>query len=267
MAKYFMGFIGIGNMGGTIARTAAAGTDPKGLVLADRATARAAQLAADLGCESADNQTVARECRYIFLGVKPHILPALMEEIAPILRERQDRFVLVSMAAGVEIERIRALAGGDYPMIRMMPNTPMAVGRGVIMCCTAGAEESELFEWKAVLAGGGRIDELPEPLFDVGTAVAGCGPAYAYLFIEALADGAVECGLPRDKAQEFAAATVAGAADMVLRYGQPGALKDAVCSPGGSTIVGVHALESRGFRAAAMDAVTAAFRKTQEMGK
>ena len=114
----------------------------------------------------------------------------------------------------------------------------------------------------------GILDAVPEHLIDAGSAVSGCGPAYMYMLIEAIADGAVACGIPRDKAITYAAATMAGAAEMVLQTGQhPGALKDAVCSPGGSTIAGVKVLEEKGFRGAAMDCICAAYTRTKELGK
>ncbi len=268
MAKYFIGFLGTGTMGGALARACARGTDPAGIILSDHLPDKAESLAAELGCAFADNLTVARESQYIFLGVKPQMMASLMEETAPVLKARSDRFILVSMAAGVEIKRIRSLAGGDYPIVRIMPNTPVAVGRGLVMYCSEGVEAHELSEWKEALFYCGRLDATEEKLIDAGSALTGCGPAFAYMFMEALADGAVECGLPRPKAMEYAAATLAGAAEMVLQSGRhPEALKDDVCSPGGSTIAGVHALEGRGFRAAAMDAVLAAYRKTIDLGK
>jgi pyrroline-5-carboxylate reductase len=182
------------------------------------------------------------------------------------LAERTDRFVLVTMAAGLTCQRIQELAGGDYPVIRLMPNTPASIGQGMIQFCSLGADEEEVERIKTVLAPAGRLDPIPEQLIDAASAVSGCGPAYAYLFLEALADGGVACGLPRDKALTYAAQMLSGAAQMVLTGGQhPGALKDAVCSPGGTTIQGVRTLEERGFRAAAMDAVIAAYDKTLEI--
>ena len=123
-------------------------------------------------------------------------------------------------------------------------------------------------QFREDLRYGGILDPLEERLIDAGSAISGSGPAYVYLFIEALADGAVACGIPRAKAMEYAAATVIGAGEMVLQTHQhPGALKDAVCSPGGSTIAGIRALEAGGFRSAAMEAVVATYLRNKELGK
>ena len=269
MAKYRFGFIGTGNMGGALARAARKALPGKAIVLANRTRAKAEALAAELGCAVADNETVAAESEYIFLGVKPQMMADMLAGIAPALAARRDRFVLVSMAAGLTMDRIREMAGGDYPVLRIMPNTPAAIGCGMILYAADGsisAEEKDAFV--AALAGAGRFDELPENLIDAGSAVSGCGPAFAYMFIEALADGGVAVGLPRAKAQEYAAQMLLGAARLTLESGQhPGALKDAVCSPGGSTIIGVKALEDGGFRSAAFNAVIEACRRTKELGK
>ena len=148
----------------------------------------------------------------------------------------------------------------------MMPNTPAAIGAGVVQYCGRGVTVEELDDFAALLSPAGLVDQVPEGLMDAASAVSGCGPAFAYLFLEALADGGVACGLPRDKAVAYAARMVEGAARMVLESGKhPGELKDAVCSPGGTTIQGVRALEERGFRAAAMDAVIAAYEKTLKL--
>lgn len=135
-------------------------------------------------------------------------------------------------------------------------------------CHNALVTEDDLRSFLEDMRFSGRLDELEERLMDAASALSGCGPAYMYLLIEALADGAVACGIPRAKALEYAAATMIGAGEMVLATGlHPGALKDAVCSPGGSTIAGVRALEQHGFRAAAMDCVAAAYEKNRQLGK
>lgn len=138
----------------------------------------------------------------------------------------------------------------------------------MVLYCGLDAEQGDLDSFAALMAPAGLVDPLDEKLIDAASAISGCGPAYVYLFLEALADGGVACGLPRDKALAYAAQTVEGAARMVLESGKhPGALKDAVCSPAGSTIQGVRALEANGFRSAALEAVIAAYDKTLELGK
>ena len=221
---------------------------------------------AELGCRAGSVEEAAG-CTYVFLGVKPQMMADLLAQIGPVLAARTDRFVLVTMAAGLTMARIRAMAGGDYPMIRIMPNTPVAVGEGVIQYDCLDVTEVEVSQFRAMLAQGGLLDPLPEKLIDAGSAVSGCGPAFADLFLEALADGGVACGLPRAKAQAYAAQMLLGAAKLALESGQhPGQLKDAVCSPGGSTIAGVRALEQRAFRAAVMEAVEAAWKRNRELG-
>lgn len=263
-----IGFLGCGNMGGAIARAVCKAVDPANVYLANRTAAKAEALAAELGCKTASNAEIAAHCDLVFLAVKPQMMEALLAPLQFTFNERADHFVLCSMAAGLPIARIQELAGEDYPVIRIMPNTPAAVGEGMIQYCSANvtAEEEEAF--CSVMAHAGRLDPIPESLIDAASCVSGCGPAWVYQFIEALADGGVACGLPRAKAQEYAAQMVLGSAKMVLESGQhPGALKDAVCSPGGSTIQGVRVLEEKGLRGAVFDAVLAAYDKTKEMGK
>ena len=263
-----IGFIGCGNMGGALARAVCKSAGPASVVLANRTREKAEALAQELGCLVSDNQTVAAACDWIFLGVKPQMMAAMLEQIAPILEDRESPFVLVTMAAGMSCESIARLAGGDWPVVRIMPNTPAAIGKGMIQVCGRGVSEEQMAAFLQMLAPAGLLDQIDEGLIDAASSVSGCGPAFTYLFIEALADGAVACGLPRAKALQYAAQMVAGSAQMVLETGlHPGALKDAVCSPGGTTIQGVRALEANGLRSAAMEAVIAAYEKTLSLGK
>lgn len=263
-----IGFIGAGNMGGALAIAAAKAVGGAHLLIADVDTEKAAALAADIGANTADGETVAAQCDYIFLGVKPQVMESALAALRPALDAREQKPVLISMAAGLSVACIADWSGG-MPVIRIMPNTPVAVGAGMILYTadeTVTADQKIAFA--DMMAQAGRLDEIPERLMDAGSCVSGCGPAFAYLFIEALADGGVECGLPRAQALDYAAQTVLGAAQMVLDTGRhPGTLKDAVCSPGGTTIAGVHALEAGGFRSLAMDAVTAAYDRTLELKK
>ena len=259
-----IGFIGTGNMGAAIAGAVAG--QGRELLLANRTPAKAQALADRLGARVVKNPEAAGESDLLFLGVKPQMMEEMLSDVAPILRTRETPFVLVTMAAGLTCQTIQDMAGGAYPVIRIMPNTPCAIGKGVVQYCSLGVGEEALAEFAALMAPAGLIDRVEERLIDAACALSGCGPAFAYLFMEALADGAVACGLPRDKALAYAAQMVAGSAEMVLQSGKhPGVLKDAVCSPGGSTIQGVRALEESGFRAAAMNAVIASYEKTLEL--
>lgn len=258
------GFLGCGNMGGALARALRKSTAD--IVITDR-SGKAKQLAGELGICYDSAEKIAQSCDRIFLAVKPHMMAELLQPLQGILQQRKP--VLITMAAGLQISRIEQLAGGPLPVIRIMPNTPVAVGEGMTQYCRNGlASDETVNSFLEDMRFSGRLDELEERLMDAASALSGCGPAYMYIFMEALADGAVACGIPRVKAMEYAAATMAGAARMVLETGRhPGALKDAVCSPGGSTIAGVRALEQHGFRGAAMDCVAAAYEKNQQLGK
>ena len=261
------GFIGCGNMGGALATAVCKAVKPWYVFLANRTPQKAETLASAIGCQLGSNEDAA-SCDFVFLGVKPHFMREMLLPLRGQLAAREDTFVLVTMAAGLTIAQIREMAGGNYPVIRIMPNTPSAYGAGMIQYCAADVPDDKLAVFLNAMAPAGLLDEIPESLMDAASCVSGCGPAWACQFMEALADGGVACGLPRAKAMEYAAQMLLGTARMVLDSGShPGTLKDAVCSPGGSTIQGVRTLEEHGFRGTVMDAVIAAYEKTKEMGK
>ena len=262
------GFIGGGNMGGALMRAAVKTLPAQAIRLADPAPA-AQEMAKTLGTSVTDNTAIAQTADYIFLGVKPQMMGDMLAGIREELARRQNTFTLVSMAAGLSIADIRRMAGGDYPVIRIMPNLPVGAGEGMILYTrSSNVSGDRVIRLKEGLKAAGCWDELPENLIDAGSAVSGCGPAFVSLMIEALADGGVACGLPRQKALLYAEQTVKGtAAQLMATESHPAALKDAVCSPGGSTIAGVCALEQGGFRAAAVEAVIAAYARTKELGK
>ena len=264
-----IGFIGTGNMGGALAVSAAKVLSGSQIYLANRTPAKAQALAQRLGAQAVDNDSVAVECDYIFLGVKPQMMAELLDSLRLLLAARKTPCVLVSMAAGLTIEAIRAMAGLDLPVIRIMPNVACSVGQGLTLyACSADVTAAQKQEFLRILSASGRLEELEERLIDAGSAVAGCGGAFACLFMEALADGGVTCGLPRDKAMRYAQQMLLGAAALALESGDhPGVIKDSICSPGGTTIAGVRALEQGGFRSAAMEAVIAAYERTLELKK
>ncbi len=260
------GFIGCGNMGGALATAAAKAVGGSAILLADADSQKVAALAEKLGAYVSTNQEIAKKCDVIILGVKPQVMGTVLAEFKTMI-PADHRPVMVSMAAGLALATLKEMLGLDCPWIRMMPNTPVQVGEGRILY-TSEANAAETEEFCKLFAEAGKLFALDEKLIDAGSALSGCGPAFVYLFVEALADGGVACGLPRNIAMELAAGTVLGSAKTVLETGaHPGALKDAVCSPGGSTIEGVKALETGGFRAAAIDAVVKAYERTKELGK
>lgn len=266
-----IGFIGCGNMGGALARCAAKGigrTSCGELFLADAISEKAESLAAAISGTICTNETLAKNCDLLFLAVKPQMLEDLMKEISHCLAERTDRFVMVSMVAGVEMGRIHELAGGEYPVIRIMPNTAAAVGAGMIQFCTSGVTDEETEAFLNLMKDAGEFDAIPEKLIDPASAVSGCGPAYLCLALEGMADGGVSLGLPRDKAIRYAAQTILGLGKLAMETGlHPGVLKDQVTSPGGTTIQGVRVLENYSVRAAFLEAVIASFEKTAELKK
>lgn len=202
----------------------------------------------------------------VFIAVKPHHVDALLRDIRPHLTPQH---LIVSIAAGVTLLRMATSVGAECRLIRVMPNTPCLVGAGAsAYACgpTATPADGQLVQ--RLLATVGLALEVPERLLDAVTGLSGSGPAYVYQIIEGLSDGGVRMGLPRDVATKLAAQTLLGAAQMVLTTGQhPGALKDAVTSPGGTTIAGLHALELGGMRGILMNAVQSATNRSLELGQ
>ena len=224
------------------------------------------QIKANADIRVVENAEVAKSCNLIFLCVKPQMMKDMLDGIRSTLTARKDRLILCTMAGGMSIDTLIQMSGIQQ-MIRIMPNTPASVGAGIIQYCGKNVTDQELLELREILKPAGAVIPLEEKLIDAASCVSGCGPAWAYMFAEALADGGVACGLPRDQALAFAAGMLKGAAEMIDQsYQHPGALKDAVCSPGGATIQGVRILEERGFRGAVIDAVIAAYEKTTKMG-
>ncbi len=262
-----VGFIGSGNMGSALAR-AVSKVPCTEIYIYDKDDGRSKLLAEELSASAVTVSEIASSCDFIFIGVKPGIVPSVLRELDGLLGERSDA-VIVSMAAGVDLSSLSSALGCKRLIIRIMPNTPVSVGRGMIEWCTEdGFPEDRAGEFERIMSEAGCLDKIPERLIDAASAVAGCGPAFVFMCIEALADGGVKCGLPRDKALTYAAETLRGAAELALLSDKhPEELKDAVCSPGGSTIAGVAALEEGAFRSSMISAVEAAYKRTLELGK
>ena len=263
-----VGFVGAGMM----AEAIAGGLDAAGVAkFADMSASNRTQPRLDVFASwgvtpRASNSEVAQNCDVIFISVKPYTVAQVLEEMRPVLSKDT---LVVSVAAGVTIATMEAAAGPGVPVVRVMPNTPCLVG-----CVAAGmaagthCEPSHTETVSKLFNAIGKIHEVKESLLNAVTGVSGSGPAYIFQVIEAMSDGGVLAGLPRNIATDLAAQTVMGAAKMVLETGEhPGALKDKVCSPGGTTIRAVHALERGGLRAAVVDAVLASAARSAELGR
>lgn len=263
-----IGFLGAGRMATALAR----GWLRAGLVRADGCIASdplppARQaFTSDTACPAVvDNREVVRAADLLVLAVKPQSMAALLEEIRPHVSGR----LVVSIAAGVTLRQLTAGLGPACRLVRVMPNTPCLIGASASAYSPGDNATAEDVAWvDRLLNAVGVAFRLPEHLLDAVTGLSGSGPAFVYLMIEALSDGGVRVGLPRDVATALAAQTVLGAARMVLEtHSHPGVLKDMVASPGGTTIAGLHALERGGVRGALMDAVDAATRRAAELGQ
>lgn len=262
-----LGFIGCGNMasaiiGGVIEKNI---VNKKDILASVKSEASAGRIRQTLGIScTTDNITVAKEADFLFLAVKPQFCADVADELHKVLRDDQ---VLVSVIAGKNLKWLQEHFGKDKKIIRTMPNTPALVGEGITgVCPNHLVSEEELQQVLTLLRSFGRAEAVTEPILDIVGAVSGSSPAFVFMFIEALADGAVAEGMPRRQAYEFAAQAVLGSAKMVLETGKhPGELKDMVCSPAGTTIEGVNILEKEGMRSAVMDAVRACIAKTKQL--
>jgi len=250
------------------------GKENIGFTDTDQSKAKAS--AAALGAQVyASNSEAVEKSDLVFLAVKPQILKKVLTEIQPAVKARLSSesgggrpLTLVSMAAGWPIAEIQNSLGVKVPVARIMPNTPVFICQGVIiLAASPELSDERIAELEKILSGAGMVDRLEETYMNAITGLSGSGPAYVYIFIEALADGGVRAGLPRDKALRYAAQTVMGAATMAVESGKHlGELKDMVTSPGGTAIAGITALENGAFRACAINAVEAAWRRATELG-
>lgn len=262
-----IGFIGAGNMGKAIIKgiVAAGIASPKEIYVYDVYKPALEAIQMELGVNTTTSEReVAQQAKIILLAVKPNMVPKVLSTIKDDIIESK---IIVSIAAGVTLERLTANLPEQTKIVRVMPNTPALVGCGMsALCFNPFVAEEEKQEVLAIFNSFGEAEVVGEYLIDAVTGISGSGPAYVYMFIEALADGAVVAGMPRSSAYKFAAQTVLGSAKMVLETGKhPGELKDMVSSPGGTTITAVRSLENDGFRAAVINAVVAAAEKNKSL--
>ena len=262
------GFIGCGNMGGAIVRAMSKTTH--NISLSSKNGKRSRILADELGLRAANsNEDIARSCDCIFLGVKPQNMAETIKPIASILAKQKP--MLVTMAAGLTTKSIRKMVDAEIGVVRIMPNTPVAVGAGLILyCANEYVNDKDLAQVIQDMKPCGTLDSIDENLIDAGCAVSGCGPAFVYMFIDALAKGGKSCGLNAEKARMYAEITCAGAAKLSQNQATNKTceqLKNDVCSPGGSTVEGVRALEEENFAKSCENAVKAAYKRTKELGE
>ena len=263
-----IGFIGLGNMASAMigGMLKAGAVDPGDIFGSDKSEQMRNAAKEKFGIYVTDSNEAAAEWGDIlFLAVKPNFFPDIMGDIRGKINKKT---VIVSIAAGQTIQNIEdGLQDKNAKIIRLMPNTPALVGEGcTAICCNANVTKEELETVKGLLQTFGRAEELPERLFDAFIGISGSSPAYVFMFIEAMADAAVNAGMTRNLAYTFASQAVLGSAKMVLETGKhPGELKDMVCSPGGTTIAAVKVLEEKGFRAAVMDGVEACIEKSRNL--
>lgn len=264
-----IGFIGAGRMATALARglIAAGVITPERLMASDVEEGACRAFAGESGGRTtASNREVAAASDILFLAVKPQQMADVLKNLAPVL---EDRHLVISIAAGIPLAAYESALGKHRRLVRVMPNTPCLVNASASGFAVGGAAtDSDAKLVQSLLDTVGLAVRVDEKLLDAVTGLSGSGPAYVYQIIEALSDGGVRVGLPRDVATKLAAQTVLGAAKMVLETGQhPGALKDAVTSPGGTTIAGLHALETGGLRGTLMNAVVAATERSRELGR
>ena len=279
-----IGCIGCGMMGGALIKAIAKKVGGEKILLSDGDVEKAKSLALELGANFVtSNAQIIENCSYIILAVKPAFFSSVLEQIKSSYNDRSNSEqknlpVMISIMAGLSIEKIEQMScqagitGGLQNIVRLMPNLPATVNEGMIALCTKDKVSSEFNQEvefvKEILSCAGKVEQVSEKLMDVVTAVSGSGPAYGFMFIEALADAAVLLGMPRNQAYIYASQTLKGAAQMVLETSEhPGKLKDAVCSPGGTTIQAVKSLEEKGFRSAVISAVESAYNKSVDLGK
>ena len=250
-------------MGGALARAASASYRGS-IAVCDNDNAKTSLLHNECGAIVSDAVQLIKSSDFVFLGLKPQVMYDAVSPLTDTINSSSA--VIVTMAAGLSIAFFEDTLKITRPIIRIMPNTPSSVGSGMILyTCNKSVTKDAENEFLEIMKNAGRPDKISESLIDAASAISGCGPAFAFIFAEALADAGVECGLPRDKAILYASQMLKGSAELILQKGAPATLKDNVCSPGGTTIAGVHALESSGFRAAAMNAVVSAYKRTLEL--
>ncbi len=255
-----VGFIGCGNMGSALLKTIVEKIGAS-LCCVSEKDKQKAQKFIDLGVTYLSSDEVVLNSEYVFLAVKPQV----MKEVVSSFPKSEATFI--TMAAGLELNTIEKYLGKSAPVIRIMPNLPCGIKKGVILYCyNSLIDSSKLSEFKFLLEDAGLIDEISEDKMDIASVVSGCGPAYAYMFIKAIADSATECGLDGKKAVLYALRTVEGASKMIESSSEDiETLINNVCSPKGTTIEGVEVLRNKDLSGVVSEAVKASYTRAKEL--
>lgn len=259
-----IGFIGMGNMGSAMLKGCLNTFKKEDILFTDANSERMVTVSKETGVSFVEsNAELANNVKYVILAVKPQFFSQVLKNIEHVVKKDH---VVISIAPGISIEQLRDVLGYDVRIVRAMPNTPALLCEGMTGVCY----DANLFTFEEketignIFGAFGKYRIVDERLMSAVTCASGSSPAYVYMFIEAMADGVVKQGLPREMAYEMVSQTVLGAAKMVLETGKhPGELKDMVCSPGGTTIAGVAALEENGFRNSIIKACDACFKKAE----
>jgi len=264
MFKYSAGFVGAGHMGSILARIAVGVAGGERIAVACSTAEHSGTAAEKLGCNRDSAEGIIAGSELIFLGFRPMQLDVISETHRQAIEDAQGTFV--SMLAGVSIGTLEEKLGRDKRVIRIMPNTPCEIGKGLIgYACNKNVDALQIEQFKALLAPAGLIEELPESKIDIFSVIAACAPAYTYFFADALANGGEECGIDKEKAIRYIAQMLAGSAGMMMKGDKtPESLKNEVCTPGGTTIEGVNRLTEGGFETLVAEAVKSSYNKTVE---
>lgn len=271
-----LGFIGVGAMGGTLAAAACRQLPAEEVIVFDVMTEKAKALSASTGCICAGSmEEVIDSAAFVMFCIKPQILENVLKTTLPFFKKHYaagEKRVVASIAAGYTLEDITTVfhsAEMDMPVIRLLPNTPVAIGKGLVLFANNEyATDGDVDELRDMLQKCGMCEHTEEELLPIACPVFSCSPAFTYMYIESLADGSVQIGMRRDQATKFAAQAVLGAAAMVLETGKHiGQLKDELSTPGGMTIGGTNIMEQRGFRGAAIQGILTAYERQDGLAK
>ena len=264
--KYKLGFIGCGNMGSALVKAASKSLSQGEIAVFDKHPEKVNDMVSSFGAVAVTPEALIESSQFVVLGVKPQAMESTLSTLAPLLQAQKD-VTVVTMAAGVSMLAIQQYIGKKVPVIRIMPNTPVTLGEGMILYTSTDVSKEKISSFTSYFAKAGIFDYVTEEELDMGGALSGSGPAFVYLFTEALIEGGKALGLSPSQAELYAMQTVKGAAEMMLAYKKPADLRKAVCSPNGTTLKGIAAMEDAGFSSCVNAAIQAAYQRTLELKK